>query len=90
VKPELDEGQMQAKDQTLRGTVRTGRGASGVFMRDSGMVEQMEKWTGMKVIPGTLNVTLDSPIDITRAMYVSLTRMGMEMDVSQYGIENEG
>ena len=46
--------------------------------------------TGLDIIPGTLNVLLNRPLDVSSAGYFSLTEVGLEFDLAAVGIEHEG
>ena len=78
------------KGQTYRGRVETGRGAGAAVMSDLVVTERIQHLTGLSVIPGTLNAYLAQPFDLTLLKYISLTELGMEIDLAKLGIQYDG
>jgi hypothetical protein len=49
---------------TYRGIVKTGRGGEVKEMSETGTIDDIRRLTGLKVIPGTLNLDLTAPLDL--------------------------
>ena len=60
------------KGQTYEGIVVTGRGGGAVIMSAPSILEHLQRWTGLAIIPGTLNVSLNQPFDVASVRYVAL------------------
>jgi CTP-dependent riboflavin kinase len=81
---------MMEKRQVYQGIVRTGRGAGAGVMSAPGVLEGFRLLTGLSVIPGTLNVELTEPCDLTLLDYINLADKGFKIDLLELGIEYEG
>jgi len=73
-----------------RGKVRTGRGASASIMISSGALDGFRQWTGLSVIPGTLNILFTKPFDLKLLHYIATADMGLKIDFAELGIKFEG
>lgn len=73
-----------------RGVVATGRGAGAVIMSDPSVLTPLRQLTGLAIIPGTMNVYLDRPFEALTMRYVSLSELGVELNLVVWGIEHDG
>jgi CTP-dependent riboflavin kinase len=55
-----------------------------------GTLEGFQRLTGLPVIPGTLNVALAEPFDLALLDYVTLSELGLAIDLSKHRIECDG
>ena len=78
------------KIQVYRGIVKTGRGAGASEMSQPGDLEGFQRLTGLSVIPGTLNIDLTEPFDLSRLNYVTFDELGWEFDPAKQGIKYDG
>ncbi len=78
------------KSQIYRGTVKTGRGAGASEMLNPDSLEEFQRLTGLLVIPGTLNIDLTEPFDLTLLNYVTFAELGWEFDPATQGISYDG
>ncbi|MBN1176940.1 MAG: DUF120 domain-containing protein [Dehalococcoidales bacterium] len=78
------------KKQVYKGTVRTGRGGAVKEMSAPGMLEGFKLLTGVSIIPGTLNIKLAEPIDLSLLNYLKFADIGWEFDPATQGIEHDG
>lgn len=76
--------------RVFHGYVKQGRGYAVPEMSAPGKLEAIRQLTGLSVIPGTLNVRLTEPFDLSRLDYVSFDAMGWTFDLSRQGIEFDG
>ena len=76
--------------RVYRGTVKTGRGGGVTEMSRPGSLEGFRKLTGLDVIPGTLNLKLTEPFDLSLLKYVNFADIGWEFDPATQGINYEG
>ena len=77
-------------NQVYRGTVKTGRGAGTGEMSATIVLERFELLLGISVIPGTLNVDLERPFDLSLLDYVGFTEIGFTVDLAKQGIDYNG
>jgi CTP-dependent riboflavin kinase len=82
-------GQRKA-GQTYEGIVVTGRGGGAVIMSAPSILEHVQRWTGLAIIPGTLNVSLTQPFDVPSVRYVALAAWGLEVNLAPWGIDYTG
>lgn len=78
------------KSQIYQGIVKTGRGAGASEMSRPGGLEGFRLLTGLSVIPGTLNIDLTEPFDLTLLNYSKFADVGWEFDPATQGIEYDG
>ncbi len=78
------------KSQVYRGMVKTGRGLGVSEMLRPGGLEGFQRLTGLSVIPGTLNIDLTEPFDLTLLNYVTFAELGWSIDLTKHGPEYEG
>jgi CTP-dependent riboflavin kinase len=76
--------------KVYRGYVRTGRGAAEADMSAPGSYDGLQRLTGLSVIPGTLNIALTEPFDLSLLNYVTFAELGWAIDLSEHGIEYDG
>jgi CTP-dependent riboflavin kinase len=76
------------KGQTFEGIVVTGRGA--VIMSAPSILEHVQLWTGLAIIPWTLNVSLNQPFDVPSVRYIALAAWGLEFNLATWGIDYTG
>ena len=55
-----------------------------------GTLQGFQSLTGLSVIPGTLNIALTEPFDLALLNYVTLSELGLTIDLAKYGIEYDG
>jgi len=74
-----------------RGIVKTGRGAGAQQMSAAGVLDGFQQLTGLTVIPGTLNLDLVRPLDLSLLEYVTFAGLGMPpTDLRALGIDHDG
>jgi len=78
------------KNQVYRGIVKTGRGAGVAEMSSPDVLERFKLLLGIPVIPGTLNVDLDQPFDLSLLDYVNFAGIGFSIDLAKQGIDYDG
>jgi CTP-dependent riboflavin kinase len=78
------------KERIYRGLVKTGRGAGAAEMSAPGDLVGFQRLTGLSVIPGTLNIDLTEPFDLTLLKYVTFAELGWEFDPAKQGIKYDG
>lgn len=74
-------------EQVYHGIVKAGRGAGAGEMSAAYVLERFELLLGLPVIPGTLNVDLDRPFDLSLLEYVSFAEMGFSVDLAKQCID---
>ncbi len=79
-----------SEDKIYRGKVRTGIGGAVGEMLKPGGVEGFQELTGLAIIPGTLNIKLTEPFDLSLLNYLKFAEVGWEFDPATQGIEYEG
>jgi CTP-dependent riboflavin kinase len=77
-------------EQVYRGIVKTGRGAGAGEMSSSDVLKRFELLLGIPVIPGTLNVDLERPFNLSLLDYVSFAEIGFSIDLAKQGIDYHG
>jgi CTP-dependent riboflavin kinase len=75
---------------TYRGLVKTGRGGGVKEMSVPGTLDDIRRLTGLKVIPGTLNLDLTAPLDLKLLKYISFADLGWDFDPASQGIRFSG
>jgi len=78
------------KSHVYRGRVKTGRGAGASEMSAPGDLAGFQRLTGLSVIPGTLNIDLTEPFDLTLLNYVAFAELGWEFAPATQGIKYDG
>ena len=73
-----------------KGFVKTGRGGAIVEMSNPDELEEWETLTGLKVIPGTLNLHLEKPFDLSLLNYISFSEIGWNFDPNTQGFDFRG
>jgi CTP-dependent riboflavin kinase len=76
--------------RVYKGIVRTGRGGGVKEMSKPGALEGFQQLTGLEIIPGTLNIRLTKPFDLSRLKYLRFADIGWEFDPSTQGIKFDG
>ena len=72
------------------GTVKTGRGGAVVEMSKPNELEEWKKLVGLRVIPGTLNLHLTKPFDLSLLKYLSFSKIGWNFDPATQGFNFKG
>jgi CTP-dependent riboflavin kinase len=78
------------KNTVYRGTVGTGIGGAVAEMLKPGSLEEFRRLSGLSIIPGTLNIKLAEPFDLSLLKYVKFSDIGWEFDPATQGIKYEG
>ena len=78
------------KAKIYRGKIRTGIGGAVAEMSKPGRLEGFQKLTGLAVIPGTLNIKLTEPFDLSLLNYLKFADVGWEFDPATQGIHFSG
>lgn len=76
--------------KVYRGIVRTGRGGAVGEMSKPGVLEEFQRFTGLSIIPGTLNIKLKEPFNLSLLKYLKFADIGWEFDPATQGIEYSG
>jgi CTP-dependent riboflavin kinase len=79
-----------ANSRVFRGTVKTGRGGAVEEMPRPDSLKGFRLLTGLSIIPGTLNIDLTAPLDLSLLSYVKFTDIGWGFDPSTQRIDYEG
>jgi CTP-dependent riboflavin kinase len=79
-----------SQKQVYRGIVRAGRGGGVIEMSKPGALEQFRLLTGLPVIPGTLNIKLLQPFDLSLLKYFKFDDIDWEFDPATQGINYQG
>jgi CTP-dependent riboflavin kinase len=79
-----------SQNQVYQGIVRTGRGGGAIEMIKPGALEQFKLLTGLPIIPGTLNIKLVQPFDLSLLKYYKFDDIGWEFDPTTQGIPYQG
>ena len=77
-------------EQVYRGIVKTGRGAGAGEMSSPEVLDKFKLLLGIPVIPGTLNIDLDRPFDLSLLEYVRFAEIGFSIDLAKQGIDYHG
>lgn len=59
-------------------------------MSKPGTLEGFQQITGLSIIPGTLNIKLAEPFDLSLLKYLRFADIGWEFDPATQGIEYDG
>lgn len=78
------------KNRVYRGIIKTGIGGAVAEMSKPGGLEGFRWLSGLAIIPGTLNIDLTEPFDLSLLNYVKFTDIGWEFDPTTQGIEYDG
>ena len=78
------------KKHMYTGTVRTGIGGGVKEMSKPGSLEEFRRVLGLSIIPGTLNITLSGPIDLSLLNYLKFADIGWDFDPATQGIDYQG
>jgi len=81
---------MPGNDKIYQGIVETGRGAAVLEMSTSGNLKMFQRFFGMPIIPGTLNLNLTEPFNYKLLNYVSFEELGWIFTPSKQGIKYDG
>lgn len=73
-----------------RGKVETGIGGAVGEMLKPGGLEGFQELVGLTIIPGTLNIKLSEPFDLSLLNYLRFADVGWEFDPATQGIKYEG
>lgn len=73
-----------------RGKVETGIGGAVGEMLKPGGLEGFQELAGLAIIPGTLNIKLSEPFDLSLLNYLRFADVGWEFDPATQGIKYEG
>jgi CTP-dependent riboflavin kinase len=78
--------EIMSQKQVYQGIVRTGQGGGVIEMSKPGALEQFKLLTGLSIIPGTLNIKLLKPFDLSLLKYYKFNDIGWEFDPATQGI----
>lgn len=78
------------KNKGYRGTVRAGIGGAVAEMSKHSSLEEFRRLLGVLIIPGTLNIKLAEPFDLSLLKYVKFSDIGWEFDPAMQGIDYQG
>ena len=81
---------MAPGEQVYRATVRAGRGKATGVMAAPEAVALMTRLTGLAVVPGTLNITMEDRFERDTLEYFRFGDVGFELDLAAMGIDFEG
>ena len=73
-----------------KGIVRTGRGGAVSEMSKPDGIEGFRMLTGLEIIPGTLNLRLTEPFDLSLLKYLRFADVGWEFDPAAQRIDFDG
>jgi CTP-dependent riboflavin kinase len=76
--------------EIFTGIVKTGSGGAAIEMSDARTLDDLEILTGLKVIPGTLNIHLKIPFDLSLLKYSSFMTLGWDFDPTSQGFDFVG
>jgi CTP-dependent riboflavin kinase len=76
--------------KTFMGTVKSGIGKASIEMADADGLADWKKLTGLEILPGTLNLLLQKPFDLSLLKYVSFSAIGWDFDPSTQGHDFNG
>jgi CTP-dependent riboflavin kinase len=79
-----------SQKQVYQGTVRTGSGGGVIEMSKPGALEKFRLITGLPVIPGTLNIKMLQPFDLSLLKYYKFDDIGWEFNPTTQGIAYQG
>jgi CTP-dependent riboflavin kinase len=78
------------KNRVYRGIIKTGIGGAVAEMSKPGSLEEFRRLLGLSIIPGTLNIKLAEPFDLSLLKYVKFSDIGWEFDPATQGIAYDG
>jgi CTP-dependent riboflavin kinase len=78
------------RSKVYQGFVKTGRGTGALEMSVPGSLEDFQRLTGLSVVPGTLNIDLTEPFDLSLLNCVTFGELGWAIDLSKQGIKYAG
>lgn len=81
---------MNCSSKLFKGTVKTGIGGAVFEMSNPGDLEAWETLTGLRVIPGTLNLQLTKPFNLSLLRYQSFSKIGWDFDPVTQGFDFKG
>jgi len=77
--------------QVYRGIVKTGRGAGAGEMSAHGVLEGLQRLTGLAIIPGTMNINFTEVFDLSLLKYASFVDLGRpQTDLAAMGVDFNG
>ena len=71
--------------KTFIGTVESGIGKASIEMAKSDGLEDWKHLTGLAILPGTLNLHLKNPFDLSLLKYRRFSEIGWDFDPSTQG-----
>ncbi len=74
-------------NHVYKGIVRTGIGGALAEMSKPGSLEEFRTTLGLSIIPGTLNIKLTEPFDLSLLKYLKFADVGWEFDPATQGIK---
>ena len=78
------------ENHVYRGKIRTGWGGTVGEISKPGGLEGFQILTGLSIIPGTLNIKLAEPFDLSLLNYLKFADVGWEFDPATQGISYDG
>jgi CTP-dependent riboflavin kinase len=78
------------KNKVYSGIARTGIGGAVAEMSRPGNLAEFRSALDLSVIPGTLNITLIEPLNLSLLKYLKFSDIGWEFDPATQGIKYEG
>lgn len=76
--------------KVFQGKVKSGRGKAATEMSKADGLRDWESLTGLKIIPGTLNLSLPSPVDRSLLTYIRFSELGWDFSPATQGIHYKG
>lgn len=76
--------------ESFKGRVKTGRGGATDEMSNPDELKELEKLTGLRVIPGTLNLHLEKPFNLLLLKYIGFSELGWDFDPTTQGFDFHG
>ncbi len=76
--------------ELFNGIIKTGIGGAVTEMSDPNDLETWEKLTGLKIIPGTLNIQLEKPFDLSLLTFTSFSEIGWDFSPTTQGFKFSG
>ncbi len=77
-------------NRVYKGIVRRGIGGAVAEMSKPGSLEEFRKTLDLSIIPGTLNIKLTEPFDLSLLKYLKFSDIGWEFDPATQGIDYSG
>ena len=81
---------MKQNLEIFKGSVKPGRGGAVAAMSKPNELQEWETLTGLRVIPGTLNLHLSEPFNLSLLKYLSFSEIGWDFDPVLQGIDFTG